>query len=145
MTAEERLDELAAEVLRDRRPMTEAQIVPAIFRVPGSRRMPPAFATSSCPRPAASVESGHAFTSFGAAVDGLLVEAGSAGDPGNAGAPVPAWPYRPTLSGAAAAPLKFRGDEPPTNATGVYSTTDRGATGSGSSTMSSAVAWLIQY
>ena len=47
-----------------------------------------------------------------------LVEAGPADDPGNAGAPVPAWPYRPTLSGSTAAPLAFREDDPPTNALG---------------------------
>jgi hypothetical protein len=47
-----------------------------------------------------------------------LVEAGPADDPGNAGAPVPAWPYRPTLSGSAAAPLAFRQDDPPTDAIG---------------------------
>jgi hypothetical protein len=47
-----------------------------------------------------------------------LVEAGPADDPGHAGAPVPAWPYRPTLSGSAAAPLSFREDDPPTNAMG---------------------------
>jgi hypothetical protein len=36
----------------------------------------------------------------------------------SADAPVPAWPYRPTLSGAAAAPLMFREDEPLTDAIG---------------------------
>jgi hypothetical protein len=47
-----------------------------------------------------------------------LVEVGPADDPGHADAPVPAWPYRPTLSGSAAAPLSFREDDPPTNAMG---------------------------
>lgn len=47
-----------------------------------------------------------------------LVEAGPADSPGTAGAPVPARPYPPTLSGAAAADLSFREDEPPTNAIG---------------------------
>jgi hypothetical protein len=47
-----------------------------------------------------------------------LVEAGPADDPGHAGAPVPAWPHRPTLSGSAAATLSFREDDPPTNAVG---------------------------
>jgi hypothetical protein len=46
-----------------------------------------------------------------------LVDA-PASPPDAAGAPVPAWPYPPTLSGAAAAPLAFRDDEPPTNAIG---------------------------
>ena len=45
-----------------------------------------------------------------------LVEAGPADAPGNAGAPVPAWPYRPLLSGAASARLTFREDEPPADA-----------------------------
>jgi hypothetical protein len=46
-----------------------------------------------------------------------LVEA-PASPPDSAGAPVPAWPFPPTLSGAAAANLTFREDEPPTNAIG---------------------------
>jgi hypothetical protein len=41
-----------------------------------------------------------------------------ASPPDITGAPVPAWPYPPTLSGAAAVPLTFRTDEPPTNAIG---------------------------
>jgi hypothetical protein len=41
-----------------------------------------------------------------------------ASPPNTAAAPVPAWPYPPTLSGAAAVPLTFREDEPPTNAIG---------------------------
>jgi hypothetical protein len=41
-----------------------------------------------------------------------------ASPPNTSGAPVPAWPYPPTLSGAAAVPLTFRADEPPTNAIG---------------------------
>jgi hypothetical protein len=46
-----------------------------------------------------------------------LVEVGPADNPGTAGAPVPARPYPPTLSGAAAAELSFREDDPP-NAVG---------------------------
>jgi hypothetical protein len=48
-----------------------------------------------------------------------LVEA-PASPPDTAGALVPAWPHPPTLSGAAAAPLTFRDDEPPTNAIGKF-------------------------
>jgi hypothetical protein len=48
-----------------------------------------------------------------------LVEA-PASPPETSGAPVPAWPYPPALSGAAAAPLAFRDDEPPTNAIGKF-------------------------
>jgi hypothetical protein len=40
------------------------------------------------------------------------VEAGSGGAPGAAGAPVPARPHPPTLSGGAAAELTFGEDEP---------------------------------
>lgn len=47
-----------------------------------------------------------------------LVEVGSSDHPGTAGAPLPARPYPPTLSGAAAVELIFREDEPPTNAIG---------------------------
>ena len=47
-----------------------------------------------------------------------LVEAPAASPPDSSEAPVPAWPYRPTLSGAAAVTLTFREDEPPTNAIG---------------------------
>lgn len=49
------------------------------------------------------------------------VEAGSGGDTGaagGAGAPVPARPYPPTLSGAVAQALTFDDDEPPTDAVG---------------------------
>jgi len=46
------------------------------------------------------------------------VEAGSADDPGGAGAAVPARPYPPTLSSGAAAALTFEQDEPTTNAVG---------------------------
>ena len=47
------------------------------------------------------------------------VEAGSGDDPGASGAPVPARPYSPTLSDAAAIPLTFDDDEPPTDVHGV--------------------------
>jgi hypothetical protein len=47
-----------------------------------------------------------------------LVEAGPSEDPGTSGAPVPAKPYLPKLSGAAAAELTFREKEPPTDAIG---------------------------
>ena len=46
------------------------------------------------------------------------IEAGPSDSPGAAGAPVPSRPYPPTLSGAAAADLSFREDEPPANAIG---------------------------
>ena len=43
-----------------------------------------------------------------------------ASPPDTSEAPVPAWPYPPTMSGAAAVPLTFRDDEPPTNAIGKF-------------------------
>jgi len=46
------------------------------------------------------------------------VEAGSADDPGGAGAAEPARPFPPTLSSGAAAALTFEEDKPPTNAVG---------------------------
>ena len=53
------------------------------------------------------------------AVRWSLVEAPASGSPPDAsGAPVPARPYPSTSSGAAAATLAFRPDEPPTNAAG---------------------------
>jgi hypothetical protein len=48
-----------------------------------------------------------------------LVEA-PASPPDTSEAPVRAWPYPPTLSGAAAVPLTFRDDEPPTTAIGKF-------------------------
>jgi hypothetical protein len=48
-----------------------------------------------------------------------LVDAPASGSPPDtSGAPAPLRPYPSTSSGAAAAPLTFRADEPPTNAIG---------------------------
>jgi hypothetical protein len=47
-----------------------------------------------------------------------LVVANAASPPDTSDAPVPAKPYRPTLSEGAAAPLTFREDAPPTTAVG---------------------------
>ena len=59
----------------------------------------------------------HSRRHFLSAARWRLVEAGQGGRD-LSGAPVPAWPYRPTLSGAAAVILTFREDEPLTNAIG---------------------------
>jgi hypothetical protein len=59
----------------------------------------------------------HSRRHFLSAARWRLVEAGQSG-PDFSGAPVPAWPYRPMLSGAAAAALTFREDVPPTNVIG---------------------------
>jgi hypothetical protein len=54
---------------------------------------------------------------FRRAAQWRLVEA-PASPPDSHEAPVPARPYKPTISGAAAATLSFRKDEPPTDAVG---------------------------
>ena len=116
MTSEERLLELVAGIMRGNRPMTDAQIARTIHRranvqtdarsvrhvlMSNQRRFRPV---------------GSRFSFFRRGVRWRLVEAGPASDPGNAGPPVPARPYRPLLSGATAQPLAFREDDPPTNA-----------------------------
>jgi hypothetical protein len=113
-----RLTELVASVMRGNRPMTEERIVRAIHRRAGVQtdRRSVRFVLMSDRRRFSTARS--RFTLFWRTRRWRLAEAGPAGDPGNAGAPVPAWPYQPTLSGAAAAPLLFRNDEPPTTAVG---------------------------
>jgi len=61
----------------------------------------------------------HSRRHFLSAARWRLVQA-NASPPDASGAPVPAWPYRPALSGAAAVPLTFRKDDPPTNAIGKF-------------------------
>ena len=118
MTAEERLDELVAAVLRNRRPMTDEQIVKAIYRRARVTTDAHSVRIVLMSHTGRFIRIRPRFRLFRRSIRWRLVEAGPASDPGNAGAPVPAWPYRPTLSGAAAVPLNFRSDEPPTNATG---------------------------
>jgi len=118
MTSEEKLLELVESVMRGNRPMTDAQIVRVIHRrakVETDARSVRHVLNSHLRR---FHRVGSRFSFFQRRVRWRLVEAGPADDPGNAGAPVPAWPYRPSLSGTAAAPLNFRDDEPPTNAIG---------------------------
>ncbi len=115
MAEEEQLGELISTVMRGRQPMTEKQIVKAIYRrakvKTDARRV--RLVLYSHPRRFSRILPPLRFF-----VRWRLVEAGSVDDPGNAGAPVPAWPYLPKLSGAAAVELTFREDEPPTNAIG---------------------------
>jgi hypothetical protein len=114
MTPEERVVELAISVMQGSRPMTDARIAKAIHR-----------------RHKVTVDAGtvkHVLAAnprrFRRIRPGFLqrlprwalAEAGPATDPGAAGSPVPAWPYRPSLAGGAAAMLTFRDDEPPTSA-----------------------------
>jgi hypothetical protein len=118
MTSEERLLELVAGIMRGNRPMTDAQIVKALRRranvdtdARSVRHVLMSNQRRFCPV-------GSRFNLFRRGVRWRLVEAGPASDTGNAGAPVPARPYRPLLSGAATQPLAFREDDPPTGAIG---------------------------
>jgi hypothetical protein len=115
MAEDEGLGKLIASVMHGNQPMTEKEIVKAIHRratvKTDARRVrrflyahPGWFSRIS--------------RRLRLVVRWRLVEAGPADDPGNTGSPVPAWPYRPSLSGASAVPLMFREDEPPTNAIG---------------------------
>jgi hypothetical protein len=115
MAEDDGLGKLIASVMQGNQPMTEKEIVKAIHRratvktdVRHVRRV-----LYSHPGRFSRISRRLRFV-----VRWRLVAAGPANDPGNAGSPVPAWPYRPLLSGAAAVPLMFREDEPPTNAIG---------------------------
>ena len=118
MTSEERLLELVVSVMRDKRPMTDGQIVRAVYRRARVKTDTKSvrLVLKANSRRFRLVRSGPNF--WPRSVRWCLVEAGPADDPGHAGAPVPARPYRPMLSGAAAVPLAFREEEPPTGAIG---------------------------
>jgi hypothetical protein len=110
------LADMIADVMRGSRPLTVRQIATAIERRSG---------VTTDPRTVTVVliKNRRRFglyrpRFFQRLAKWHLVEAGPADDPGNAGASVPAWPYRPTMSGSAAVPLAFREDDPPTNAMG---------------------------
>jgi len=115
MTADERLAELIVSVMRGHRPMTVVEIARAIQRNAKVK-------TDEISVTAILMDRGHFRRSrrrfFQRGARWELVEVGSSDNPGTAGAPVPARPYPPTLSGAAAADLSFREDDPPTNAIG---------------------------
>jgi hypothetical protein len=113
---DERLLNVVVEVMRGRVPMTAGQIARA-----ASRKGLPKVRSRSVERILkhnSSVFEIHSRSHLFAATRWRLAEAGPARGPDAAGAPVPAWPYRPTLSGAAAASLTFRADEPPADAIG---------------------------
>jgi hypothetical protein len=110
------LADLVASILRGGRPMTPHEIAAALTRRSGVR-------VDARGVTLVLIENRRRFRLnksrfFQRRATWQLVEAGPADDPGHAGAPVPAWPHRPTLSGAAALPLAFREDDPPTNAVG---------------------------
>ncbi|HEV2036651.1 MAG TPA: hypothetical protein VGU71_21070 [Candidatus Dormibacteraeota bacterium] len=118
MSSEERLAELISLVMRGCRPMTASEIARAIRRRVKVKTDERSVTRILMVHPRHFMRSRRRF--FQRSSRWELVEVGPADLPGPAGAPVPAWPYRPTLSGAAAANLTFREDEPPANAIGKF-------------------------
>ena len=118
MSSEERLAELISLVMGGSRPMTASEIARAIRRRTKVKTDARSVATVLMVHPRHFVRSRRRF--FQRSSRWELVEVGPAESPGTSGAPVPAWPYPPTLSGAAAATLTFRDDEPPTSAIGKF-------------------------
>lgn len=120
MSSEERLAELITMVMRGGRPMTASEIARAIRRRTKVKTDARSVATVLTVHSRHFKRSPRRFLFFQRSSRWELVEVGPTDSPGTAGAPVPAWPYRPTLSGAAAASMTFREDEPPTNAIGKW-------------------------
>jgi hypothetical protein len=116
MSAEERLGEAIVDVLRCDRPMTAYEIARAMRRRHDVRIDAKTVESMLMRDPRRFRRGQRRFFQRGARWQ--LVEAGPSTDPGGSGAPVPARPYPPTLSGAAAVALEFAEDEPPTNAIG---------------------------
>ena len=114
----ERLTELVALVLRGSGPMTERRIATAIYRRARVRTDARSVRLILAGRPRRFVQVEDRFLFLRRATRWRLVEAGPAQDPGTSGAPVPAFPRRPLRSGAAAAELTFREEEPPPQAIG---------------------------
>jgi hypothetical protein len=115
MTADERLTELIVWEMRGHRAMTASEISRAIRRNARVKTDVRSVTSILVDKPHFRL-SPRRFFQRGARWE--LVEVGPADNSGTAGAPVPARPYPPTLSGAAAADLSFRGDGPPSNAIG---------------------------
>jgi len=115
MTADERLPELIVSAMRGHRPMTASEIARAIQRDAQVKTDARSVASVLVDKPRFR-RSPRRFFQRGARWE--LIEVGPADNPGTAGAAVPARPYPPTLSGAAAADLSFREDEPPASAIG---------------------------
>jgi len=117
MHPDEQLEELVISVMRGKRPMTASEIARAVLlhaEVRIDERSVVAILHSH-PKRFARKRRGRFFQR---STRWQLVEAGPADEPGTAGARVPARPYPPTLSGAAAADLTFREDDPPASAMG---------------------------
>jgi len=127
LSVDEYLLKLIVTVMYDRRPMTAAEIAKAVSKI-GARKtdrrkveavlvplVGGLVAVAGLPAGRLIRRRGRGL--FRRATRWRLV--GEVASPPDAsGAPVPAWPYAPMLSGAAAATLTFREDEPPTNAIG---------------------------
>ncbi len=116
MAADDKLAELIVSVMRGHRPMTTTEIARAIRKRTGAIADKRSVSYALKDNPRRFVRGHRRF--FQRSSRWHLVEVGPVDSPGTAEAPVPARPYPPTLSGAAAAELKFREDEPPTNAVG---------------------------
>ncbi len=114
----DRLSELIAEVLAGNRPLTEQRIASAIFRRARVKTDAGSVRRVLVNQPHRFTEVKDRFRFLRRAARWRLVEAGPADDPGTSGAPVPAQPRPPLLSGAAAAELTFREEDPPPPAIG---------------------------
>ncbi|HEV2139965.1 MAG TPA: hypothetical protein VGT01_02140 [Candidatus Dormibacteraeota bacterium] len=116
MARSEDLGELIYNVMRGRGAMTTAQIASAMQRRTGVKTKIRTVTEILEGRPGRFRRLPRKFLQR--STRWQLVEVAASDNPGTAGAPVPARPFTPTLSGAAAAELTFRQDEPPTNAIG---------------------------
>jgi hypothetical protein len=113
---DERLLNAVVDVMRGGAPMTAGEIAKAASRK-GLRRVGRRSVEKILKHHSLVFEI-HSFRHFLSAARWRLADAGSAGGPDVAGAPVPAWPRPPSSSGTAAADLTFLEDEPPINAIG---------------------------
>lgn len=116
------LEGLIAAVMRGNRPLTERQIVSALQRRARFKTTVARVRAVLCADPHRFMPARARFRVLWRRTRWRLVEAGPSSDPGSAGAPVPARPHRPLLSGAAAAELVFRDDDPWPSAVGPVAT-----------------------
>lgn len=111
-----RLRALIVDAMRDRQPMTVRQIVAEVHR--RSRVRTNAWSVRRILGSGGFAPAHVRFAWLRRSERWCLVEAGPAGDSGPAGSLVPARPTPPFLSGAAAAQLTFREEDPPPQAIG---------------------------
>ena len=114
----QRLFELIAAELRCKSPMTEQRIARAIYRRTRVRIDARTVRLVMRENPHRFIQVRDRFGFLRRAPRWQLAKAGPAEDRGTSGAPVPAKPLSPLLSGAAAAQLMFREDKPPPQAIG---------------------------